>query len=158
MDTSGKSDVLAEAVARAAQCDPFLDELQALLIQAEKAVARRRPSCRACGRCCDFTAWDHRLYVSTGELALLTRQSSPWPTEALRCSYQRQTACTARDRRPLGCRAFFCIQIGKAARERLYEEYHQEIIELHTHWQQKYYYVELTEGLRLLPPSHGGLA
>ena len=62
------------------------------------------------GTCCKLNLRDHRLYVSVGELALLTLESPPAPQRAWRCHCLSQVGpeCTAYRRRPLGCRVFFC--------------------------------------------------
>lgn len=67
--------------------------------------------CQACGACCDFVAYDHRLYVTPPELAYLAaklgvRELRPMPTE--RCPYQQGTCCTVHEHRFAACRIFCC--------------------------------------------------
>ena len=101
---------LAHAVAQACGAPEFLRELEGLLARAEQQVGALSPACRACGGCCDFARAGHRLYATTGEIALLIARSPQPAGEVLplHCAYQIGGACTARSGRPLGCRMFFC--------------------------------------------------
>jgi Fe-S-cluster containining protein len=68
-------------------------------------------SCRACGACCDFAAYDHRLFVTPPELMYLaaklnTPQLKPMPGG--RCPYQHQQRCTIHEHRFAACRIFCC--------------------------------------------------
>ena len=67
--------------------------------------------CKACGACCDFRAYDHRLFVTPLELAYLAaklggQELRPMPTG--RCPYQQGTECTVHEHRFAGCRIFCC--------------------------------------------------
>jgi hypothetical protein len=113
-------------------------------------MEQRNLVCRACGDCCIFEQAEHRLYASTGELTLLTSVPPPQPPAILRCAYQRNSVCSARDRRPLGCRIYFCEDTASLFIKTCYEEYHREIGLLHNRHDVPYRYVEVTEGTRLL--------
>jgi len=65
----------------------------------------------------------------------------------LRCPYQARGKCTAYDRRPLGCRVYFCQPGAAGWYANLYEEYHQRVGALHGVFEAPYRYVELTAGL-----------
>ena len=127
--------------------EAFLGDLRQVLDQAELAVADHQPSCRACGRCCQFDLTEHRLYVSTGEVALLGEQPPPGPLQPLRCPYQADNQCTARRVRPLGCRTFFCDVNLRDSCRGLYERFHGQIVRLHERHNVPYLYMELTAGL-----------
>lgn len=71
----------------------------------------RAGRCQACGACCDFVAYDHRLYVTPPELAYLAaklgvRELKTMPTG--RCPYQEGPKCTVHEQRFAGCRIFGC--------------------------------------------------
>lgn len=71
----------------------------------------RAGRCQACGACCDFPAYDHRLYVTPPELVYLAaklgvRELQPMSTG--RCPYQQSTHCTVHEHRFVGCRVFGC--------------------------------------------------
>jgi len=124
-------------------------ELEALYTRLDDEIASARATCAACGTCCDFMRAGHRLYVSTAELALLAsvRPAEPSPREPLRCPYQIAGACTARQRRPLGCRVHFCTPPAEQWCQEIYERYHHAIGALHETHSIPYRYVELTAAL-----------
>lgn len=136
--------MILPAIDHAVEASGFLDELRDILTQADAAIAQKSSLCKGCGRCCDFARMDHRLYVSTGELALLSSIPPPSPAQALQCPYQINDQCTARDFRPLGCRAYFC---ESNLPEDFYEIYHEMIRDSHKTFAVPYHYMELTKAL-----------
>ena len=67
--------------------------------------------CRACGECCDFESFDHRLFVTTPELIYLAEnigkeQIKPMTTS--RCPYNANGKCTLYKYRFASCRIFCC--------------------------------------------------
>jgi hypothetical protein len=130
-----------------------LEHAREMLAAAEADVGLLAPHCRACGRCCDFDAAGHRLYVSTAELALLVADDAREPGETLRCPYQQGSACTVRENRPLGCRVFFCDAALAASMRAVYERHHAGFRQLHEALSVPYFYVELTAGLSIY--THG---
>ena len=79
-------------------------------IERELAAAGR--ACKACGRCCNFSANDYVLYASQIETDLVAEKTGRRPELAEgRCSFQDAAGrCTIRRWRPLGCRTYFCDQ------------------------------------------------
>ncbi len=157
---------LAESV-RLCRRGEFLTALEAIYGDADRRIASGGAACLGGGVCCKFDLAGHRLYVTAGELALLTREAPPdavgeaRPEDGgrgttMRCPYQRRDRCLARERRPLGCRVFFC-RAGAGAMSDLYEEFHRRLRELHEGHGIPYRYVELTAGLRELGVG-GGVA
>ncbi len=140
--------LLGEAVALCRADAKFTSALCEIYTRADLAVAKRSPDCRACGACCRFDRMGHRLYVSTGELAMLCETPPSQPFRPGRCPYQSGSQCTARRRRPLGCRVFFCGEGPAEWSSELYEKYHAQIRRLHESHGLPYSYVELTAGLR----------
>lgn len=76
---------------------------------------RRNPDragrCEACGACCDFASYDHRLFVTAPELIYLSAQLNAGRLEAMtgdRCPYQRGKDCAVHRYRFAGCRIFCC--------------------------------------------------
>jgi Fe-S-cluster containining protein len=121
--------------------------LRAILRDAEEALERFAPSCQACGFCCDFQRAGHRLYVTPAELELLAEQPPPGAPEPMRCPYQVAGTCTARDRRPLGCRVYFCRGLPPVDQQAFYERFHHALVELHRRHGLEYCYEELTTAL-----------
>ncbi len=127
----------------------FLAELSEIYASVDADIARTASRCDACGKCCMFDLADHRLYLSTGELAMLTMEPPPdiRPAFIRRCPYQVDTKCTARNRRSLGCRVFFCGKKDTENANQYYETYHSMIRMLHQKHCVPYAYAELTEAL-----------
>ena len=140
---------LADAVELCRRQAEFLRGVSHILAQAESEIARLAPVCLAGGACCKFDLTGDRLMVSTGELALLHTQSPPRPHRAAigRCPYQVGVSCLARDRRPLGCRTFFCRSRSRNFTSDIYERHHTAIRRLHENMVIPYVYVELTRAI-----------
>lgn len=88
------------------------DPLRVLYGDLDAAVARIGPSCALSGRCCRFAEYDHTLFVSAAEVAVLLADAPP-PCRPLddgeTCPWQdAKGRCTARAARPLGCRVYYC--------------------------------------------------
>ncbi len=88
------------------------DPLRVLYGDLDAAVARFSPSCSLSGRCCRFAEYDHTLFVSALEMAVLLADAPP-PSRPLddgeTCPWQDlKGRCTAREARPLGCRVYYC--------------------------------------------------
>jgi Fe-S-cluster containining protein len=136
---------LQEAVGLCRSDEAMLESLREIYEQADQSVADE--VCMGGGMCCKFDLADHRLYVSLGELALLTLEPPPAPQRAWqrRCPYQVGPDCTAYARRPLGCRVYFCRKkVGRGADlQRLYERLHRQIRHLHQSRWQPYAYADM---------------
>ncbi len=95
--------------------------------------------CDACGRCCDFKGFDHRLFVTTPELLYLAANVGAEnikpppllscdsktrgrikPMTTNRCPYQTDDKCTVYKFRFAGCR-IFCCKADKDFQSRLSE-------------------------------------
>lgn len=134
-------------------------------------VAREKPHCDASGRCCDFDAYRHRLYVTPLELAAFLHDLPPVPdpppnggggrslpvlAAAGACPYQVGGLCSVHAARPFGCRIFYCDPRTTAWMEGAYERFHNEIKALHARFDVPYLYVEWRNALRELnlPPKN----
>jgi Fe-S-cluster containining protein len=76
-----------------------------------KRDPQRAGSCAACGACCDFDAYDHRLFVTPPELTYLAAKlgvTELKPMPGGRCPYQRGSQCTVHAHRFAACRVFCC--------------------------------------------------
>ena len=68
-------------------------------------------ACDSCGRCCDFEAFDHRLFVTPPELMYLAENigaENMKPMPDSRCPYHLICLCTVYEYRFAGCRIFSC--------------------------------------------------
>ena len=151
LDSNDPQD-LARAVVLCAQDDSFLQAILDVYESIDRPGPDGQPICLGGGACCRFDLFDHRLYVTLGELALLGRTEPPCPDrmERKRCPYQQGPRCMARENRPLGCRVFFCRQGASSDRTALYESAHNDIQLLHARHNLPYAYVELISALKIL--------
>ncbi|MHC4544078.1 MAG: YkgJ family cysteine cluster protein [Planctomycetota bacterium] len=67
--------------------------------------------CDGCGKCCDFEAFDHRLFVTPPEVMYLAAKigaENLKPMPDSRCPYHLVCNCTVYKYRFAGCRIFSC--------------------------------------------------
>jgi Fe-S-cluster containining protein len=68
-------------------------------------------TCMACGDCCDFDGFDHRLFITPPELMYLAAHLGPGkikPMQESRCPYNRDNKCEVYEHRFAACRIFCC--------------------------------------------------
>jgi len=107
-------------------CSPILrDELDRIYADLEHDVAGAGPVCELSGRCCRFEEYDHTLFLSNLEAELLLEDGLPEGAVLDRscCPFQQGKLCTAREKRPLGCRVFFCDPTYQERAAELSEKY-----------------------------------
>ena len=71
----------------------------------------RAGQCKACGACCDFPAYGHRLFVTPPEMTYLAAMLGTPELKSMttgRCPYQQGPVCTVHEHRFSGCRIFCC--------------------------------------------------
>jgi Fe-S-cluster containining protein len=92
----------------------LLEEVAALYEWIDSQVKQdpgRAGRCKACGACCDFPTYDHRLFVTPPELAYLAAKLGTQKLNTMttgRCPYQQGPACTVHEHRFAACRIFCC--------------------------------------------------
>jgi Fe-S-cluster containining protein len=126
-------DELRAAVGKCRDHAEFIRRLLEVYRQVDGQVGQLGLTCLGGGACCKFDLFDHRLYVSTGELALLVADCPPDGSRLhrRRCPYQDGPSCRQYPNRPLGCRTFFCGKRRQGELNALYERYHAQIRMLH---------------------------
>jgi Fe-S-cluster containining protein len=99
------------------------DGLLAIYDDLAAEIAQAAPVCELSGRCCRFQEYGHTLFISRPEAELLLEQGLPENAvvDESGCPFQINGLCTARERRPLGCRVYYCdpnyAGIGEALSE-----------------------------------------
>src|SRR5258708_16508116 len=90
----------------------------------DAAVAAAGPVCVASGKCCRFKEYDHTLFLSNLEAEVLLASAPPFeqPVSADFCPFQKESLCTAREPRPLGCRIYFCDPNYQETSQRISED------------------------------------
>ncbi len=88
----------------------IIKEVDAVYRWIDAQVSGMERSCRACGQCCDFDTFGHRLYVTTPELLHFQHVVGPEikPMPAGVCPYRKDGKCTVYPYRFSGCRIFAC--------------------------------------------------
>jgi len=67
--------------------------------------------CCSCGKCCDFTTYDHRLYVTTPEMIYFAESIGPENIKQSsdgKCPYLIDHKCSVYENRFASCRIFCC--------------------------------------------------
>ncbi len=99
-------------------------ELASIYQDLDREVRTLGVACWARGDCCDFERCDHRLYASSVEIEfVMEKRGASHPGESSLCPFWLEGMCTERERRPLGCRTYFCDRRYKDPLESLHEKY-----------------------------------
>ena len=119
--------------------------LQRIYEDLAQDLARLAPVCELSGRCCQFQEYGHRLYISRAEAELLLEDGLPANAtiDEANCPFQVGKLCTAREKRPFGCRVFFCDPKYAGQAEILSEKYLTQLRELHRETGTAWEYAEL---------------
>jgi len=116
--------------------------------------------CRACGNCCNFKTFGHRLYVTTPEMLYFTQAihaNDLKPMFAGRCPYNIDDKCSVYQYRFAGCR-IFCCRGNNDLQSVLSEDVIQKFKKICTDLHLPYRYIELSVALNELAnqkPSTG---
>lgn len=115
----------------------------------------RVPACDACGKCCDFETFDHRLFVTPPELMYLAaklggEKIEPMPTG--RCPYNIIVACSIYDYRFAGCR-IFCCKGDRDFQSALSESALEKFKAICTQFDIRYHYMDLAAALNSFAES-----
>ena len=149
---------------------PVIDTaLRQLYQQLDQAVQSRGPTCWVSGRCCNFDAYGHRLYVTGLEIAWVVAQATgddpsdqPPTSQGLQllqtqvsthgpCPFQVNNLCGVHAIRPMGCRVFFCQAGTDQWQHEVYEDFLSRLRALHDHHTLPYRYLEWRAGLHEAP-------
>lgn len=142
----------------AAARDPtVVSLLESIYADTAAEIAARSPACWASGRCCNFDAAGHRLYVTGLEAAyalsrlaspaLLTPEKLAAAQERGGCPFQTGNLCGVHAIKPLGCRVYFCDRSAEAWQQDLSERMLTRIRALHDLHGIEYRYGEWREML-----------
>ena len=127
-------------------------ELLTLYQCLEKELAQLNPGCNGCGTCCDFGAFDHVLYTSSIEVEYITQyvEVPDFNIADNICPFLKNSQCSIRDYRTLGCRIFYCNPHYKDNLSNLYEKYHRMIKELSKKYNDQWKYLPFLKQLEEL--------
>lgn len=103
-------------------------ELEEIYSEVERAIGSLGVACWGHGDCCNFERCDHRLYASSLEIAYVIDQHPlPFAPGSCLCPFWKEGRCTERERRPLGCRTYFCDTRYRVALEDLHERCYRRL-------------------------------
>ncbi len=157
-----------------AAADASIDnDLRRLYERLDGQVAARGPVCWVSGRCCQFDAYGHMLFVTGLEAAWVLRQTAQPPNASAEparqtqpspaavadqatepapdvgaCPFQLNRLCCVHAVRPMGCRVFFCQHGTEDWQHELYERFLAELRGLHDEHELPYCYMEWRQALR----------
>ncbi len=91
----------------------IVDDVEDAYRRLQSQLDSANPHCNACGQCCDFDAFGHRLYLTTPELLYFkTRLAEngipPRPMTGGVCPWRVEGKCSVYAWRFAGCRIFNC--------------------------------------------------
>ena len=129
----------------------LIQEVDAIYQWLDEQLAEMDSSCRACGDCCDFESFGHKLYVTTPELVYFQNHLDH-PVKAMSadvCPYRIDGKCTVYPYRFSGCRIFSCK--GDTEKENaLCEQTISKFKTLCNEYPIPYLYLYLKSGLEML--------
>jgi len=118
-------------------------------IDAQVAEYQSLKKCKACGKCCDFARFGHKLFVTTPEIIFLNQNLQPEKIKTMQtsiCPYNQKGRCTIYPFRFAGCRIFFC-KADKDLQSRLSESAIKNFKSLCTEFDIPYIYSDLKKAL-----------
>jgi Fe-S-cluster containining protein len=142
-------------------------ELESAYEYTAAAIESRGPACWASGRCCNFDAAGHRLYVTGLEAAYsvfhLRRDRTTGPPLPLDltpltlasararggCPFQSANLCSIHATKPLGCRIYFCDRSAQAWQQDLSEKCLALVRSIHDRHRVPYRYGEWRDMLAM---------
>ncbi|MGH7132367.1 MAG: hypothetical protein ACREJO_10530 [Phycisphaerales bacterium] len=142
----------ARAWLAAAQRPDITDALEAVYLATADAIEARGPACWASGRCCNFAATGHLLFVTGLEAAYcltrlpreqaLTRATLDDALARGGCPFQIENLCGVHAIKPLGCRVYFCDHSAQLWQNELSERMLEQIRSIHARHALPYLYGE----------------
>lgn len=137
------SDLPLQRILEASRDARMIDAVRALYEDLDARIAAEHPTCWNRGDCCQFDAYDHRLYVTPLEVAYYLAMGPPASVgEPGCCPHAKAGECTARDRRFVGCRIFFCDPSAQDWQGPMTETFLKRLKALHERFDVPYCYVD----------------
>ncbi len=95
------------------QNEEIIAEIGLLYAWLDRVLASHKAkagTCTACGKCCDFDAYGHRLYITHAEMLYFSQKIGGNLKEMRsgKCPYMVENRCSVHKHRFLGCRTYGC--------------------------------------------------
>lgn len=146
-----KSDICVALLREAAQRAELIERMRSFYEETDRLIAEYSATCWNRGQCCAFSQYGHRLYVTALETAYYLSAGEPLPqiTEDA-CPHASGGKCHVRDRRPLGCRIYYCDPKAHDWQGPLTEERLGRLRTLHMQLDVPYFYADWIVVLKAL--------
>jgi len=122
------------------------DEVKKIYDWLDSNIKPLNNKCDACGKCCNFDSFGHKLFVTTPEMLHFSRKNKILPMTGSNCPYQKDNKCTVYQSRFAGCRIFFCKE-DKDLQNKLSEESIEKFKTLCDKFNLPYRYVDLAAAI-----------
>ena len=140
----------------AARRPEVVEAMRAFYEQLDHRITEKGATCWNKGECCQFGRFGHRLYVTALEVCYyLAKGGTPPTVTDDACPHAQEGRCHARDRRPLGCRIFYCDPRAQQWQGPLTEDQLAQLRVLHHELDVPYFYADWLVVLRALESSGG---
>jgi hypothetical protein len=140
-----------EGVVNAARRPEVRAAMERFLEDADREIDHQPATCWNRGHCCRFGEYGHRLYVTALEVCYyLSAGGMPPAVTHDACPHATGGMCHARDRRPLGCRIFFCDAAAQPWQGPLTEMLLGRLRDLHAELNVPYFYADWITVLQAL--------
>ncbi len=144
-----RQDIPVAALVEASRRPEVTEAMRVFYAETDRRIAQQTATCWNKGNCCRFGEFHHRLYVTGLEVCYyLAIGDPPPPVTADVCPHAYAGQCHARDRRPLGCRVFYCDPLAQAWQGPLTEERLARLRALHDELDVPYVYADWLTVLR----------
>jgi Fe-S-cluster containining protein len=91
------------------QTSLICSEVEQIYDRLDSNIKSSNNQCAACGKCCNFESFDHKLFVTTPELLYFSKNVKNLKLILTQsCPYLEDGKCSVRNYRFAGCRIFFC--------------------------------------------------
>ena len=126
------------------------NEVKQIYDRLDTDISEIAGQCTACGNCCDFERFGHRLFIASPELLYFkTNIKDLKPMHVGVCPYMQDNKCTAREFRFAGCRIFFC-KADEEFQNKLSEQAIKDFKQICDKYQFPYRYIDLKTALNSL--------
>ena len=106
-------------------------------------------TCSGCGECCNFTEFDHLLFVTAVELIHFVNKVGPDNIKPMKdgiCPYRVDSKCTVYENRFAGCRIFQC-KGDEEKQSEVMEKALEKFKQIGENYEIDYSYLDLKRGL-----------
>jgi len=148
---ANQPEITVDNLFEAARRPDVLAAMEEFFAETDRLIAQQPATCWNRGDCCRFATFGHRLYVTPLEVCYYLAKGGPPRRAAVdACPHAYAGMCHARNRRPLGCRVFYCDPAAQGWQGPLTEDRLGVLRSLHETLNVPYFYADWMTVLRAL--------